>query len=209
MAADPNAISTIALNTNMAAATGGLAATICAWMTLGKPDLSMILNGTLAGLVAITASCSVVGVGSSLLIGAVAGVLVVYAVLAFDKVKIDDPVGALSVHLVNGIWGTAAVGLFATEGGLFFGGGTSRLLVQLTGIGAIAVLVAVCSFVVWLALKLTVGIRVSATEELEGLDVGEHGMEAYPGFVQGAPEMIGSPAQRTREFASTSAPVQA
>lgn len=209
MAADPNAISTIALNTNMAAATGGVAATLVAWLALGKPDLSMILNGTLAGLVAITAGCSVVGVGSSMIIGAIGGVLVVYAVLGFDKLKIDDPVGALSVHLVNGVWGTAAVGLFATDGGLFFGGGSSKLLVQLTGIGAIAVLISACSFVAWLALKLTIGIRVSAAEEVEGLDVGEHGMEAYPGFVQGTPEAIGAPAKRSPEFASASAPVSA
>jgi ammonium transporter, Amt family len=209
MAADPNAIAMVALNTNMAAAAGGLTATICAWMTLGKPDLTMILNGILAGLVAITASCSVVGLGSAVMIGMVAGVLVVYGVLGFDKVKIDDPVGALSVHLVNGVWGTAAVGLFASEGGLLFGGGTSRLLVQLTGIGAIAVLVSVCSFVVWLALKLTIGIRVSAAEEAEGLDVGEHGMEAYPSFVQGPPELVGVPAQRRREFAAASATAEA
>ena len=209
MAADPVAITTVALNTNMAAAAGGIAATLVAWLALGKPDLSMILNGTLAGLVAITAPCSVVGLGSSLLIGAIAGVLVVYAVLAFDKVKIDDPVGALSVHLVNGIWGTAAVGLFATEGGLFFGGGSAKLLTQLVGIGAIAVLVSACSFVAWLALKLTIGIRVSAAEEFEGLDVGEHGMEAYPGFVQGTPEAIGAAAHRTSEFVPASAPVRA
>ena len=210
MAADPNAIATIALNTNMAAAAGGIAATLVAWLTLGKPDLSMILNGTLAGLVAITAPCSIVGVGSSVLIGAVGGVLVVYAVLAFDKVKVDDPVGALSVHLVNGIWGTAAVGLFATEGGLFFGGGTARLLTQFAGIGAVAVLVSVCSLIVWLALKLTLGIRVGATEEFEGLDVGEHGMEAYPGFVQGTPEALAATSQRTRdEYVSASAPVEA
>jgi ammonium transporter, Amt family len=209
MAADPNAIALIALNTNMAAATGGVAATIVAWFALGKPDLSMILNGTLAGLVAITAGCSVVGVGSAMIIGAIAGILVVYAVLAFDKLKIDDPVGALSVHLVNGVFGTAAVGLFATEGGLFFGGGSAKLLTQLTGIGAIAVLVSACSFVAWLALKLTVGIRVSAAEEFEGLDVGEHGMEAYPGFVQGAPEAMGTPTQRAREFVPASAPVRA
>jgi Amt family ammonium transporter len=209
MAADPNAIATVAINTNMAAATGGIAATLVAWLALGKPDLSMILNGTLAGLVAVTAGCSVVGIGSAMTIGAIGGVLVVYAVLAFDKLKIDDPVGALSVHLVNGVWGTAAVGLFATDGGLFFGGGSARLLTQLAGIGAIAVLVSACSFVAWMALKLTIGIRVSATEELEGLDVGEHGMEAYPGFIQGTAEPIPAPSERAREFAPASAPARA
>jgi Amt family ammonium transporter len=203
MAADPNAISLILLNTNMAAATGGLAATLVAWLALGKPDLSMILNGTLAGLVAVTAPCSVVGVGSAMIIGAVGGVLVVYAVLAFDRLKIDDPVGALSVHLVNGIWGTAAVGLFASDSnpGLFFGGGSGRLITQLIGIGAVAAMVSACSFLAWLALKLTIGIRVSAVEEIEGLDVGEHGMEAYAGLVQGSPEAIAtSSAKDSREF---------
>jgi Amt family ammonium transporter len=189
MAADANAISLIALNTNMAAAAGCLSATLCAWVLLGKPDLSMILNGTLAGLVAITAGCNAVGVGSAVIIGLLAGVLVVYAVLFFDRVKLDDPVGALSVHLVNGAFGTLAVGLFATDGGLFFGGGVSKTLTQLIGIVSVGALVFAASAITWLALKVTVGIRVSPEEESEGLDVGEHGMEAYPGFVQATQEM--------------------
>ena len=189
MAADPGAIALIALNTNMAAAAGALAATLTAWLQLGKPDLSMILNGTLAGLVAITAGCNVVSVGSSIVIGLLAGVLVVYAVLFFDKVKVDDPVGALSVHLVNGVFGTLAVGLFATEGGLFFGGGVAKTLTQLTGIAAVGAFVFLASSAAWLLLKYTMGIRVSASEEIEGLDTGEHGMEAYPGFVQSAPDL--------------------
>ncbi|MBI4886384.1 MAG: ammonium transporter [Acidobacteria bacterium] len=183
MAADPAAIASIALNTNMAAAAGCLSACAVAWVALGKPDLSMILNGTLAGLVAITAPCSVVSVGSSVLIGLIAGVIVVYAVLFFDKVKLDDPVGALSVHLVNGVFGTLAVGLFATEGGLFFGGGAAKLLTQLTGVVAVGAATFVLSAAAWLLLKSTMGIRVSAEEEAEGLDIGEHGMDAYPGFV--------------------------
>jgi Amt family ammonium transporter len=183
MAADANAIASIALNTNMAAAAGCLAACAVAWVALGKPDLSMILNGTLAGLVAITAPCSVVSVGSSVIIGLVAGVLVVYAVLFFDKVKLDDPVGALSVHLVNGIFGTLAVGLFANEGGLFFGGGAAKTMIQLTGIVGVGIATFALSAVAWIALKMTVGIRVTAEEESEGLDIGEHGMDAYPGFV--------------------------
>lgn len=186
MAADPTAIALIALNTNMAAAAGCLSATLVAWFVLGKPDLSMILNGTLAGLVAVTAGCNAVSVGSSIIIGLIAGVLVVYSVLFFDKVELDDPVGALSVHLVNGVFGTLAVGLFATEGGLFFGGGTAKLLTQLTGIAAVGATVLVLSGAAWMVLKLTVGIRVSAREEAEGLDMGEHGMEAYPGFVAAA-----------------------
>jgi Amt family ammonium transporter len=184
MALDPNAIALIALNTNMAAAAGCLSATITAWILLGKPDLSMIINGTLAGLVAITAPCNVVSVGSSVVIGLLAGVLVVYAVLFFDRLKLDDPVGALSVHLVNGIFGTLAVGLFANEGGLFMGGGAGKTITQLTGVAAVGVMTFGLSSVAWLTLKATLGIRVSAAEELEGLDSGEHGMEAYAGFVQ-------------------------
>ena len=189
MAADPNAIALIALNTNMAAAAGCLSATLAAWVLLGKPDLSMILNGTLAGLVAITAGCNAFSVGGSIIIGLAAGVIVVYSVLFFDKVKLDDPVGALSVHLVNGVFGTIAVGLFATDGGLFYGGGFGKTVTQLIGIGAIGATTFGLSSLVWLALKSTVGIRVSVDEELEGLDSGEHGMEAYPGFVQATQEM--------------------
>jgi len=184
MAADPAAISLIALNTNMAAAAGCLTATAAAWLLLGKPDLSMILNGTLAGLVAITAACNVVTPGSSLVIGGAAGVLVVYAVLFFDRVKLDDPVGALSVHLVNGVFGTLCVGLFATEGGLFMGGGFAKTLTQMIGIGAIGAMTFALSLGAWMLLKVTMGIRVSAEEEIEGLDVGEHGMEAYSGLVE-------------------------
>jgi Amt family ammonium transporter len=195
MAADAGAIASIALNTNMAAAAGCLAATATAWLALGKPDLSMILNGTLAGLVAITAPCATVSIGSSVVIGAVAGVLVVFAVLFFDKVRIDDPVGALSVHLVNGIWGTLALGLFNTEGGLFFGGGTAQTIAQIKGIVAVGAFTFVASLLAWLLLKATLGIRVSLEEELEGLDTGEHGMEAYPGFTARAPlSMEGSKA---------------
>ena len=187
MAADVAGITSVALNTNMAAAAGCLTAAATAWIALGKPDLSMMLNGTLAGLVAVTAPCYWIGVGSSIVIGAVSGVIVVYAVLFFDKVKADDPVGALSVHLVNGVWGTLAVGLFASRNdvaGLFFGGGMTQLLIQLKGVAAVALFTVATTAVLWFALKATIGIRVSAEEELEGLDKGEHGMEAYPGFTQ-------------------------
>jgi Amt family ammonium transporter len=183
MALDPTAIALIALNTNMAAAAGCLSATVAAWLLLGKPDLSMILNGTLAGLVAITAPCAVVGIGSSVVIGIIAGVLAVYGVLFFDKVKLDDPVGALSVHLVNGVFGTLAVGLFATDGGLFMGGGFGKTVTQLIGIGAVGATTFVLSLIAWVILKSTIGIRVSKEEELTGLDTGEHGIEAYPGFM--------------------------
>jgi Amt family ammonium transporter len=184
MEADAGAITSIALNTNMAAAAGCLSATTVAWLLLGKPDLSMVLNGTLAGLVAITAPCASVSVGSSIIIGAIAGVVVVYSVLFFDRVKLDDPVGALSVHLVNGVFGTLAVGLFATEGGLFFGGGMASTVAQLTGIAAVGATTFVLAFAVWFVLKATIGVRVTEAEELEGLDISEHGMEAYVGFAQ-------------------------
>ena len=189
MAVDPTAISLVALNTNMAAAAGALASTVAAWLALGKPDLSMIINGTLAGLVAITAPCAFVGVGSSIIIGMVAGVLVVYAVLFFDRVKIDDPVGALSVHLVNGAFGTLCVGLFATDGGLFFGGGFAKTMSQIIGIVSVGALTFVLSLAVWFVIKATLGVRVSKAEELEGLDAGEHGMEAYGGFQMNPAEM--------------------
>jgi Amt family ammonium transporter len=193
MAADVAGITSVALNTNMAAAAGCLAATAIAWIALGKPDLSMILNGTLAGLVAITAPCYWVGTGASVIIGLVAGVLVVYAVLFFDKVKVDDPVGALSVHLVNGVWGTLSVGLFASRNdvlGLFYGGGLAQLLVQLKGVVAVGAFTAAATALTWFVLKLTLGIRVSAEEELEGLDKGEHGMEAYPGMTTTAASSV-------------------
>ena len=185
----------IAVTTNTAAAFGAVSATIVAWAALGKPDLSMILNGCLAGLVGITAGCAVVTVAGAAVIGAAAGALVVFSVLMFDKLRLDDPVGALSVHLVCGIFGTVCVGLFASPSviplqvtdayvkpGLFYGGGATQLVAQLVGVGAVGVTVMVASFIAWGVLKATIGIRVSATEEIEGLDVGEHGMEAYPGF---------------------------
>jgi Amt family ammonium transporter len=148
----------------------------------------MIVNGCLAGLVAITAPCAVVSPVGSLIIGFIAGVLVVLAVYFFDTLKIDDPVGALAVHLVNGIWGTLAVGLFAVPAlfdgtaGLFYGGGFGPLGVQITGIVAVGVTVFALSLLLWAILKKTMGIRVSREEEIGGLDVGEMGMEAYSGF---------------------------
>ncbi|MBI4196509.1 MAG: ammonium transporter [Deltaproteobacteria bacterium] len=190
MAADWAHIGHIAVTTNMAGAVATLSATVTAWIILGKPDLGMILNGTLAGLVAVTAPCAFVSVGSSVVIGLIAGILVVLAVIFFDKIRVDDPVGALSVHLVNGVWGTIAVGLFAekeitantVKDGLFFGGGTDQLIAQLTGVLGVALFTVVASAVAWLLIKLTVGLRVSEEEELEGLDFGEHGNRAYPDF---------------------------
>ncbi|MDM7325538.1 MAG: ammonium transporter [Thermosynechococcus sp. Uc] len=174
----------IAVTTNLAAAAGGLAATMTAWLVLGKPDLSMIINGVLAGLVSITASCAGVSYWSAVLIGAIGGVIVVYAVLFFDRIKIDDPVGATSVHLVCGTWGTLAVGLFDKELGLLTGHGVTQLIAQILGILSIGGFTVLMTSIFWLALKQTLGIRVSAEEELRGLDIGEHGMEAYSGFLK-------------------------
>lgn len=195
-------IAHIALTTNLAAAFGGVAATITAWVLLGKPDLSMIINGVLAGLVAITAPCAFVGYGAAAIIGIVGGILVVLAVGFFDSIKIDDPVGAISVHLVNGVWGTLAVGLFAVEGlggidasGLFAGGGLGLFFIQLAGTMFCGLITVVLSSIFWLVLKAVLGIRVSDEEELMGLDIGEHGMEAYAGFVKdatGAPTGVSS-----------------
>ena len=187
---DGSAIAHIAVTTNTAAAAAIISSTIVAWKMEGKPDLSMIVNGALAGLVAITAPCAFVGVGSAAIIGLIAGVLVVFAVLFFDKLHIDDPVGALSVHLVNGVFGTLAVGLFAQDGitgadtgnGLFFGGGLKLFMAQFIGVVGVGVFTFAISFVVWYIIKATLGIRVSRDEEVRGLDLGEHGMEAYSGF---------------------------
>jgi len=202
MAADANAIAHIALTTNLAAAAGGTVACFVAWGYLGKPDLSMIINGILAGLVGITAPCAWVNLGSAVIIGAIAGALVVFSVTFFDKIRIDDPVGALSVHLVCGLWGTLAVGLFAVGGspdgiyaegpnaGLFFSGGIQPLFIQLAGALAVGGMTVLLSTIFWVALKATLGIRVTREEELEGLDIGEHGMEAYSGFAKEA-ETIG------------------
>lgn len=190
MAADAGAIARIAVATNTAAAAAAISASIAAWLLLGKPDLTMVLNGALAGLVAITAPCAFVSIGSSLIIGLIAGVLVVASVLFFDRIKIDDPVGAVSVHLVCGGFGTLAVGLFAqdqftpgtTGNGLFFGGGIKLFLVQLTGVVGVGIFTFAVSMIGWSIIKAAMGVRVSPEEEYEGLDLGEHGISAYPEF---------------------------
>ena len=190
MAADPSAIARIAVTTNTAAAGGAVTASMAAWLILGKPDLTMILNGALAGLVAITAPCAFVSIPSSLIIGLLAGVLVVLAVLVFDRVKVDDPVGAISVHLVCGVFGTLAVGLFAqdhftpntTGNGLLYGGGLKLLASQLLGVLAVGVFVVITSAGAWGLLRAVMGLRVPADEERAGLDVAEHGISAYPEF---------------------------
>ena len=188
MAADYGAIAHIALTTNLSASAGILASLCTAWFVLGTPDLSMIINGALAGLVAITAPCAFVSPTSAVIIGALAGILVVVSVIAFDRFKVDDPVGAISVHLTCGVFGTLALGLFAedrfspgtTGDGLFFAGGGSLLWAQVKGVVFVGMFVFVGSLVIWYLLKLVMGIRVTADEEIEGLDLSEMGMEAYP-----------------------------
>ena len=177
----------VAVTTNLAACAGCLMAMIVAWLKFGKPDLSMTLNGALAGLVAITAPCYNVSPLSSIVIGAIAGVLVVFAIVFFDKLKIDDPVGAVSVHGVCGAFGTLSAGFFAQEAyggtnGLLFGGGFGPVITQLIGIVAAFVWAFGGAMILFNILKHTVGLRVSEEEELEGLDIGEHGMEAYGDF---------------------------
>jgi ammonium transporter, Amt family len=153
------------------------------WAIFKKADGAMALNGALAGLVGITAGCDCVSPVGAIIIGTIAGALVVYSVLFIDKfLKIDDPVGAVSVHGVCGAWGTLAVGLFHTDGGLFYGGGVSQLGIQALGVAAAFAWAFGLGLLLFLVIKTTIGLRVSADEELKGLDVGEHGMEAYSGF---------------------------
>jgi Amt family ammonium transporter len=184
-------IAHIATTTNLAGAAGGIAAMIAAWWMFKKPDVSMALNGVLGGLVGITAPCAFVSAGSAIWIGIVGGVLVVLAVLYIDQVlHIDDPVGAISVHAVCGFWGTLALGLFAqdkfspgtTGDGLLFGGGWKLLGAQSLGIISVFAWSMVTGFLLFYVIKHLVGLRVSKEEELRGLDIDEHGMEAYSGF---------------------------
>lgn len=180
----------ILMTTNTSAIAAVLTATITSWIVMKKPDLGMTINGCLAGLVAITGSCAYVTIEVSLLIGAIAGILVVFLVRFFDNRKIDDPVGATSVHLGCGIFGTLCVGIFAKEGvtslsttnGLLYGGGLEPLGIQLLGTVVIGAFVFATTGIVWFILKKTVGIRVSREEEIQGLDIGEHGNLAYPDF---------------------------
>jgi len=192
MAADWASIAHIAVTTNTAAAAASISALLTAWYVLRKPDLGMTLNGGLAGLVAITAPCAFVSVQSSFIIGLLAGVLVVYSVLFFDRIGVDDPVGAVSVHMGNGVWGTIALGLFAdpsvcpaasvAKPGLFLGGGMQQLVPQLIGVVAIGAFVFISATIGWQVIRAIYGLRVSEDEERAGLDLGEHGDVAYPDF---------------------------
>ncbi len=173
----------IAVTTNLAAAAGAIGAMFTAWIMLKKPDASMSLNGALAGLVSITAGCDGVSPVGALLIGLIGGVICVPSILIFDKLlKIDDPVGCITVHGVCGAWGTLAVGLFNLDAGLFYGAGAGQLVTQLIGVVACFAWAFGTGLILFLAIKYTMGLRVSEEEELAGLDIGEHGMEAYSGF---------------------------
>lgn len=175
-----SAISHIFITTNLAAAAGAVTAMIVTWGRYKRPGLSLTLNGALAGLVAITAGCDVVSPGGAVIIGILAGILLVFGVEFFDKVlKIDDPVGAVSVHGLNGALGTILVGFLSTDNGLFYGGGAAQLGSQLIGVGAVAAWAMGLGFLVFFTLKKTVGVRVSKRIEEEGLDIYEHGESAY------------------------------
>ncbi len=185
---EPDVVARVAMNTTLAAAAGAIAAMVTAWIKFGKPDLTIALNGALAGLVGITAPCAVVGPGGSIFIGFIAGVLVVFGITWLNAFQIDDPVGAIPVHGLCGIWGTAAVGIFGRAGlgapsdGLFYGGGFGPLGTQFLGIVACLGFTAVAMWVVFKAIDATIGLRVSRETELRGLDLDEHGVESYGGF---------------------------
>lgn len=176
LSADPGLVSLVLVTTSLAAAAGGVGAMFASWSFLKKPDITMLLNGILAGLVGITAGADLMSPASAIIIGALSGVIVVFSVIFFDRIKVDDPVGALSVHLVCGIFGTLAVGIWGDKAG------TDQLWSQIVGIVSVGSFVVVFTGILWFVLKKTMGIRVSAEEETEGLDFGEHAMEAYPEF---------------------------
>ena len=186
MAADPKPIALIAVTTNLAAAAGAILAMITAWFRLKKPDAGMALNGALAGLVAITAPCAFVTPVAAVIIGAIAGVVVVFSVMILENLRIDDPVGAISVHGVCGALGTLLLGLFHTEQGVFYAADTGAAFkffgAQFLGVVSVFAWCMVTGFILFYGIKAIVGLRVSEEEELEGLDYGEHGASAYPDF---------------------------
>jgi Amt family ammonium transporter len=172
---DPKNVIWILVTTNIACVCGIIGSMLTSWAVQKKPDLTMVLNGALAGLVAITAPADVVSIGSAAIIGLVGGIIVVFSVFFFDRIKVDDPVGAISVHLVNGIWGTLACGIFGNYEGC-------SIVTQLIGILAYGAACFPAAFLIFFAIKKTMGLRVSEREELRGLDLGEHRQEAYSGF---------------------------
>lgn len=185
---DGSNIARIAINTNLAAALGGIAAMATVWKRFGKPDLSMAMNGALAGLVAITAPCAYVEPWAAMVIGIVAGYAVVRGVEVLDKLQIDDPVGAFPVHGISGIWGTLCVGIFGKQSlglannGFIYGGNPMQLGIQIVGSVSAVAFVVISMSIIFKLIDVTIGLRISREEELRGLDIGEHGMEAYGGF---------------------------
>jgi Amt family ammonium transporter len=188
-AGDGSLIGRIALNTNLSAAVGGMTAMILTWAMTKKPDLSMIMNGSLAGLVAVTAPCAYIEPWAAIAIGLIGGIIVVFGVSFLDKIRVDDPVGAVPVHALNGIWGTLAIGIFGQKSlglandGLFYGGGLRQLGIQALGSITTIVFVLVVMGLVFKLIDMTMGLRVTQAEELKGLDIEQHGMKAYTGFV--------------------------
>ena len=187
VAVDEGFFGFVALNTNLAAAAGAVAATLVSWIVLGKPDIPTILNGALAGLVAITASCAFVNTWGAVVIGFIAGILVFYSARFFEKKKIDDPIFALSVHGTAGVWGTLSTGFFATPElaavgapGLFYGGGFGQLGVQLLSVVTAGLYTFIVAFIILAIIKKMMGIRVTEEEEIMGLDISEHGSYGYP-----------------------------
>jgi Amt family ammonium transporter len=172
-------IGDVVVNTFLASAAGGIATMIYTFFAYGKIDITMVINGILAGLVSITAGCNLVSPLSAIIIGLIAGVLVDIAVLFFDRLKVDDPVGAIAVHGINGLFGTVAVGLFAKEKGLFFGGGTSLLLTQIIGVLVIALFSFCLTYLIMKILKITIGIRITKEEEKKGIDAVSFGVNSY------------------------------
>ncbi|MFH1363656.1 MAG: ammonium transporter [Candidatus Omnitrophota bacterium] len=185
---DGSQIAHVAVTTNMAAVAGALSAMFFAWKKFGKPDLTMTMNGALAGLVAITAPCAFVMPSEAIVIGSLGGIIVVSGTILLDKIGVDDPVGAVPVHLMNGVWGTLAVGVFGrkslglSNNGLVHGGGFAQLGVQALGVFSVAIFVAGLMFVVFKMIDKLIGLRVSREDELKGLDITQHGMETYSGF---------------------------
>ena len=197
------AVPYVVLTSNLAAVCAALTATLVTWLKDDQPDLSMMMNGLLAGFVAITAGCFVVDYFGAIIIGIIAGILVVFAVIILDSFKIDDPVGAIAVHLVGGIWGTLAVGLFANPNnilqrgleipvaGLLYSGKLDQLVYQFIGVAAVGIFVTIFSAAAWFLINLVFGLRVPLKAEIDGLDISEHGMEAYNGFVYES-DLLGS-----------------
>ena len=172
-------IGDVVVNTFLASAAGGIATMLYTYFSYGKIDITMVINGILAGLVSITAGCNVVSPIAALIIGFIAGIVVDLAVLFFDRLKVDDPVGAIAVHGINGLFGTVAVGFFALDGGLFYGGGSALLVTQIIGVVSIAVFSFCLTYLIMRILKMTIGIRVSIHEEKVGIDAISFGIKSY------------------------------